>query len=110
MARRATLFAFILLATSACKTEGTSPLEGKEPLAIRPEPFALDVMADPLPVETLDEIRGFDLEGELSCLPLREDACIARADPLDQACAAVQGEVHVCQDCSRVCSKSINTL
>lgn len=110
MARRASFLAFLLLALGACKTEGTPPLEGKEPLTIRPEPFALDVMADPLPVETLEEIRGFDLEGELSCLPLREDACITRADPLDQACAAVQGEVQVCQDCSRVCTKPLNTL
>ena len=99
---------FAVLLAVACKSEGVPADDGeKEPLKLRSEPFALDLMADPLPIETLEEIRGYDFEGGLACLPLQEETCIPRFDPVDEACNRVQGQIQVCQDCARICSKMI---
>lgn len=98
---------------NGCRTDSPEP---REPLQLRQEPFALDVMADPLPVEALTEIKGFDQDGEVQCLPLPEAAageapfCIPRQDPLDGQCAASRGQVLICQDCSRMCSAPLGSL
>ena len=95
----------IFLFVVACRTDAPP----QEPLHLRPGPFALDVMADPLPIEAVAEIKGFDADGEVTCLPLVEPSaaathCIPRKDPLEEPCAAARGELLTCQDCSRLCT------
>lgn len=107
--RRAALINLILF-IGACKTEGTEP---REPLHLKQEAVTVDVMAEPLALDVLHEISGFDADGEVQCLPLPEpvlgepSACVTRLDPIDDECTAAKGRVLICQDCSRICSVGV---
>lgn len=98
----------IVMFMVACKSD-----QAKEPSGISQEPFALAVTADALPVEMLSEVKGYDAEGEVQCLPLDQGpggaACIPRPEPLTAPCAAVNGELMTCQDCARICSRPLAT-
>lgn len=54
------------------------------------------------------EISGFDLAGAKSCLPLESARrCIERDDAIKGACAAKQGDLLRCEDCTPLCSLAI---
>ena len=68
------------------------PAPIREPVALQPEP-----------------ISGFNFKGPATCLPLAADrSCLRRVNPLEAACLAVKGQLLHCEDCSPLCSRSVN--
>lgn len=52
------------------------------------------------------ELQGFDAQGEIRCLPLKDAAsCLKTPNPWRDRCLAKGGVIKRCQDCREVCDK-----
>jgi hypothetical protein len=95
-----------LLASAGCRTSDPELREGLQmtkPTPVKSESFIQEIQTPPA------ELKGYDLAGSVSCLPLASDrACIQRKDAVADACAKAQGQTSRCEDCKPVCDKPLS--
>lgn len=58
--------------------------------------------------ELVQEVRGYDVTGEVRCLPMKDESrCLVRPNPVREQCATQQGAVRRCDDCREICDKPL---
>ncbi len=97
----------MLWALTACRTVDHAPTGAKAAKTKEPQEEVSQPSGGAARAAST-ELKGFDLTGASTCLPLETGRhCLVRKDLVADACAKAQGEVLKCEDCRLVCSKAV---